>query len=71
MAAEVAEAEAKRIAAQTAIVQTRQLRDSLNWLRASARWPKDSPPRCAAAASCSALPTPTRPLPSSSRMVTH
>ena len=59
-AAEVAEAEAKRVAAQTAIVQTRQLRDSLNWLRASARWPKESLPRCAASASCPARLTPRR-----------
>jgi hypothetical protein len=47
--ARLAEAEARRVAAQVQAVQNRQLRDSLAWLRNSAKWPKESLPRCACA----------------------
>lgn len=45
--ARVAEVEARRVAAQVQAVQTRQLRDAVFWLRNSAKWPKESMPRCA------------------------
>lgn len=43
--AKIAEAEARRVAAQVQSVQTRQLRDAVAWLRTSAKWPKESLPR--------------------------
>ncbi len=47
--ARLAEAEARRVAAQVQAVQNRQLRDAVAWLRASAKWPKESLPRFAPA----------------------
>jgi hypothetical protein len=43
--ARLAEAEARRVAAQVQAVQNRQLRDAVAWLRASAKWPRESLPR--------------------------
>lgn len=36
----------QNVAAQVQAVQTRQLRDAVAWLRNSAKWPKESLPRC-------------------------
>ena len=40
------------MAAQVQAVQNRQLRDAVAWLRASAKWPKESLPRCACPTLC-------------------
>jgi hypothetical protein len=53
--ARLAEAEARRVAAQVQAVQNRQLRDAVAWLRASAKWPKESLPRRAPAPCVGAL----------------